>query len=134
MLVILALLYIGGVLAAESDKYTTKYDNVDVEAVIRNERLTKNYVGCLLDLTPCTPDGSELKTSSHVSENLPDALATNCAGCSTAQKNAADKFSQHLIDQKPEDWKLLEAKYDPTGAYRLHYLEEQSKNSTEAER
>ncbi|XP_046750622.1 ejaculatory bulb-specific protein 3-like isoform X2 [Diprion similis] len=128
MLTILTLLCIGGgALAAESDKYTTKYDNVDVDAVIRNERLTKNYVGCLLDLTPCTPDGSELK------KNLPDALATDCAGCSVAQKKAADKFSQHLIDEKPEDWKLLETKYDPTGAYRLRYLEEQSKNDTEAE-
>lgn len=56
-------------------------------------------------------------------ENLPDALEHDCAGCSEIQKNAADKISHHLIDNKPEDWKLLEDKYDPTGAYRRRYLE-----------
>jgi hypothetical protein len=45
----------------ERRAYTTKYDGVDVDAVIRNERLLSNYVGCLLDSNPCTPDAAELK-------------------------------------------------------------------------
>lgn len=61
------------------------------------------------------------------SENLPDALEHDCAGCSEAQKKAADKISHHLIDNKPDDWKLLEDKFDPTGAYRRRYLENKSK-------
>jgi len=60
-------------------------------------------------------------------ENLPDALEHDCAGCSEVQKNMADKISHHLIDNKPDDWKLLEDKYDPTGAYRRRYLENKSK-------
>lgn len=48
------------VLAEEA--YTSKFDNVDVDAIINNERLLNGYVGCLLDKSPCTPDAGELKS------------------------------------------------------------------------
>ncbi|XP_029178429.1 uncharacterized protein LOC114946168 [Nylanderia fulva] len=112
------------VVLADEVQYTTKYDNIDVDAVINSDRLLNGYVGCLLDRTPCTPDAAELK------KNLPDALEHDCAGCSEIQKNAADKISHHLIDNKPDDWKLLEDKYDPTGAYRRRYLENKSKENS----
>lgn len=105
----------------EERRYTTKYDNVDIDAIIKSERLLNAYVGCLLDRNPCTPDAMELK------RNLPDALATNCSACSEAQKNAADKLSHHLIDNRPDEWSLLEEKYDPDGTYRLNYQENKSK-------
>lgn len=44
------------------EKYTTKYDNVDLDEIIGNKRLLKNYVNCLLDKGNCTPDGQELKS------------------------------------------------------------------------
>lgn len=50
------------VVLAEEVQYTTKYDNIDVDAVINSERLLNGYVGCLLDRTPCTPDAAELKS------------------------------------------------------------------------
>lgn len=43
-------------------------------------------------------------------------------------------MSHHLIDKKPEDWKLLEAKYDPTGAYRARYLKDKSDNEKKERR
>jgi hypothetical protein len=46
----------------ESEKYTTKYDNVDLEEIIKSDRLLKNYVNCLLEKGKCTPDGTELKS------------------------------------------------------------------------
>lgn len=46
----------------ESKKYTTKYDNVDLEEIIKSDRLLKNYVDCLLEKRPCTPDGLELRS------------------------------------------------------------------------
>lgn len=49
---------------ADDHMYTTKYDDIDIDSVIKNERLLNNYVGCLLDLNPCTPDASELKSMS----------------------------------------------------------------------
>jgi len=44
------------------EMYTTKFDNVDVDAIISNDRLLNGYVGCLLDKNPCTPDAAELKS------------------------------------------------------------------------
>lgn len=43
------------------DKYTTKYDDVDINAVLNSERLLNGYVSCLLDRGACTPDAVELK-------------------------------------------------------------------------
>ena len=62
-----------------------------------------------------------------ITENLPDALATDCAGCSEAQKIGSDKFCEFLIDKRADDWSQLEAKYDPTGAYRANYLARKDK-------
>lgn len=42
--------------------YTTKYDNIDVDAILASNRLLKNYVNCLLDKGPCTNEGKELKS------------------------------------------------------------------------
>lgn len=42
--------------------YTTKYDNVDLDAIIKNDRLLRAYVDCLLGTKKCTKDGEELKS------------------------------------------------------------------------
>ena len=44
------------------DKYTTRYDDVNIDDIISNERLLKRYVDCLLDQGVCTPDAMELKS------------------------------------------------------------------------
>lgn len=56
---------------------------------------------------------------------LPDALETDCSKCSDKQKSASTKVIHFLIDNKKEDWQKLEAKYDPTGAYRIKYEAEE---------
>lgn len=45
--------------------YTTKYDNINLNDLMKNDRMRKNYVSCLLNEGPCTPDGSELKSALH---------------------------------------------------------------------
>jgi hypothetical protein len=56
-----------------------------------------------------------------VTGTLPDALETDCSKCSDKQKSASTKVIHFLIDNKKEEWEKLEAKYDPTGAYRIKY-------------
>jgi hypothetical protein len=46
----------------DSDKYTTRYDNLDIEADLKNERMLRNYFNCLMDRGPCTREGLELKS------------------------------------------------------------------------
>ncbi|XP_049820509.1 ejaculatory bulb-specific protein 3-like [Aethina tumida] len=101
---------------AGDEKYTTKYDNVNLNDVVANERLLKNYVDCLLEQGSCTPDGQELK------RNMPDAIETDCSKCSDKQKEGSDFIIKFLIDNKPDYWELLEKKYDPSGSYKEKYL------------
>jgi hypothetical protein len=48
--------------SSSAEKYTTKYDNVDLEEILKSDRLLKNYVNCLLDKGKCSPDGQELRS------------------------------------------------------------------------
>lgn len=51
----------GAAYCRPGQKYTTKYDNIDLDAIIRNDRLMRNYIDCLMERKKCTPDGAELK-------------------------------------------------------------------------
>lgn len=55
---------------------------------------------------------------SSILEAIPLALKTDCAGCSEKQKFGAEKVITYIAKNKPDQWKKLEDKYDPTGIYR----------------
>ncbi|XP_023291731.2 putative odorant-binding protein A10 isoform X1 [Lucilia cuprina] len=103
--------------------YDNRFDNIDIDEILGQERLLNNYIKCLEGLGPCTPDAKMLK------ETLPDAIMTNCAKCTERQKYGSDKVTHHLIDNRPEDWNRLEKIYDPEGSYRKAYLM-QKENTT----
>ncbi|KAJ8928813.1 hypothetical protein NQ314_018579 [Rhamnusium bicolor] len=44
------------------EKSNSKYDNIDLESIIKNERIFKSYVDCLLDKGKCSVDGAVLKS------------------------------------------------------------------------
>jgi hypothetical protein len=48
------------------DKYTTKFDSINVDEILASNRLVNNYVNCLLDKGRCSPEGIELKSKSCV--------------------------------------------------------------------
>nr|QKN21231.1 chemosensory protein [Zeugodacus cucurbitae] len=103
-------------LVGNQPAYDTKFDNIDLDEVLNQERLLRNYIKCLENTGPCTPDSKMLK------EILPDAISTDCAKCSEKQKLGSAKVTHFLIDNRPEDWARLEQIYDPSGNYRLAYL------------
>jgi len=47
--------------ARRDEKYTTKYDNINVDEILASDRLIDNYVKCLMDKGRCSPEGAELK-------------------------------------------------------------------------
>nr|AID61325.1 chemosensory protein [Calliphora stygia] len=104
--------------------YDNKFDNIDLDEILGQERLLNNYIKCLEGLGPCTPDGKMLK------ETLPDAIMTNCAKCTEHQKYGSDKVTHHLIDNRPKDWERLEKIYDPEGSYRKAYLMQKENTTT----
>ncbi|GLV39839.1 Ejaculatory bulb protein III [Carabus blaptoides fortunei] len=74
------------------EKYTTKYDNIDLDQILHTDRLLKSYVKCLMNEGPCTPDGAELKRV------LIDAMESDCQKCSAKQKDNSDKPIYALAD------------------------------------
>jgi hypothetical protein len=43
------------------DKYTTKFDNINVDDILASDRLVHNYIKCLMDRGRCTAAAAELK-------------------------------------------------------------------------
>ncbi|BET00376.1 unnamed protein product [Nesidiocoris tenuis] len=106
------------------DKYTTKYDNIELDEILNNQRLYQKYFDCLRNKGKCTADAAELK------ELIPDALKTECAKCSEKQKEGVEKVLRFVLTKKPDDYNEIEAIYDPDGTYRKKY-EEQKKLAQE---
>jgi len=48
--------------ATAAEKYSVKYDNVNVDSILQNNRVLTNYIRCMLDEGPCTAEGRELRS------------------------------------------------------------------------
>lgn len=46
----------------KAESYPTRYDYIDVEAVMSNERIIKVLFNCVMNQGPCTREGLELKS------------------------------------------------------------------------
>ncbi|EFA07418.1 chemosensory protein 17 precursor [Tribolium castaneum] len=107
-----------------AEEYTVP-QNIDIDEILKNDRLTKNYLDCILEKGKCTPEGEELK------KDIPDALQNECAKCNEKHKEGVRKVIRHLIKNKPSWWQELQEKYDPKGEYKSrynHFLEEEGLN------
>ncbi|XP_053965746.1 ejaculatory bulb-specific protein 3 isoform X2 [Anastrepha obliqua] len=113
ILVLLAIIAVQ--LVSAQKQYTNKFDNVDVDGVLSNNRILTNYIKCLMDKGPCTPEGRELK------KLLPDALQSECSKCTETQRKNSQKVINFLRANRPGEWKLLLDKYDSKGVYRSKY-------------
>ncbi|XP_058062024.1 ejaculatory bulb-specific protein 3-like [Anopheles bellator] len=115
------------IVAAQDAQYTTKYDGIDLDEILKSDRLFNNYYKCLMDEGRCTPDGNELKRI------LPEALQTNCAKCSEKQRAGAVRVINYMIDNRKEQWEALQKKYDPENLYVEKYREEAKKEGINLE-
>lgn len=109
---------------------SSRLESFDVDSLLKNDRILNSYIKCILDKGTCTSEGTELKSL------LPDVsslhnfyvaiikfffysptqtLKTNCAKCSANQKRKSRKIIDHLETKKPDQWKLIKAKFDPSG-------------------
>nr|AGY49269.1 putative chemosensory protein [Sesamia inferens] len=110
---ILLCVMVAAVMAEE--KYTDKYDNIDLDEILSNKRLLMAYVNCVLDKGKCSPEGKELK------DHLSDAIETGCKKCTEAQEKGTYKVIEHLIKNELDIWRELCDKFDPTGTWRKKY-------------
>lgn len=114
--IVIALAVAVTLCAARPDNtYTTKYDNINIDDILKSDRLFNSYYRCLLDQGKCTPDARELKRV------LPDALQTHCSKCTEQQRVGTERVVRYLIDKKPAQWETLRKKYDPDNVYATQY-------------
>ncbi|CAH0713324.1 unnamed protein product, partial [Brenthis ino] len=59
--IVLLCCFMASVLAVPVEKYTDKYDNLNIQEIIENKRLLEAYANCFLDKGKCTPEGKEMK-------------------------------------------------------------------------
>lgn len=117
-LLILVVCALVAAINAQSSGYTTKYDGVNLDEILKSDRLLNNYFKCLMETGKCTPDGNELKRT------LPDALKTECSKCSEKQKAGTERVIRYLIEKKPAQWEMLQKKYDPNNVYYTKFVNE----------
>lgn len=43
------------------ERYTDRYDHLNLDEIISNKRLLSSYIKCILDKGRCSPEGKELK-------------------------------------------------------------------------
>ncbi|CAH1364948.1 unnamed protein product [Tenebrio molitor] len=89
--------------------------NIDIDEIIKSDRLMRNYLDCVLGKGRCTPEGEELK------KDIPEALQNECAKCNQKHKDGIKKVLRHLINNKPTWWEEVQVKFDPTGEYKKKY-------------
>lgn len=64
--VVVVALVVAAMASPPSGRYSTRYDNLDVDGLLKNERALGSYVKCLLDQGPCSPEGREFRSKSTI--------------------------------------------------------------------
>ncbi|XP_072942440.1 allergen Tha p 1-like [Epargyreus clarus] len=101
--------------AEPKEQYTSRFDGIDIGEILANKKLLHAYLKCILDKGRCTAEGRELK--SHIRE----ALENRCAKCTDTQRKGTRRVITHLINNEPDYWNQLTAKYDPTHQFTKQY-------------
>ncbi|KAL4715026.1 hypothetical protein ACJJTC_003177 [Scirpophaga incertulas] len=120
-----ALCLVAMATARPEEKYTDKYDNINLDEILENKRLLQAYVNCVLDKGKCSPEGKELR------EHLQDAIETGCVKCTETQEKGASKVIEFLIKNELDVWHELTAKFDPEGKWRKKYEDRARANGIE---
>jgi hypothetical protein len=61
VLVLVALSLAEAARIRRQDKYTTKYDDFNIDEVLASDRLVDGYFNCIMGRGKCTPEGEGLR-------------------------------------------------------------------------
>lgn len=56
----------------------SRFENFDIDSVLKNDRILTNYVKCILDQGPCTREGKDLKRDLPEVRFLNKVLQSKC--------------------------------------------------------
>lgn len=57
-----SLIFLSLAVAIVAENYTTQFDDIDIDQILKSDRLMRNYINCLLEKGKCTPDGLTLRS------------------------------------------------------------------------
>ncbi|XP_043491521.1 uncharacterized protein LOC122517172 [Polistes fuscatus] len=105
LLLVMILSTIISSVLTDNTKYSSKYDNIDVDTILKTPRLLNQYINCYMERGPClTADAKFLK------DILPEALVTKCVKCTEKQKIILDKMISWFDENDKETWKSILSK------------------------
>ncbi|XP_072753956.1 putative odorant-binding protein A10 [Anoplolepis gracilipes] len=86
----------------KQEKYSSKYDHIDVNAVLANSRLRNQYINCLNGSAPCNTGASRF-----LKEKFAEAFVTRCKKCTERQIYFFDTIIDWFTKNDPETWNHL---------------------------
>ncbi|XP_068620572.1 ejaculatory bulb-specific protein 3-like [Battus philenor] len=113
-LIFLPILALFAITFAE-ERYTDRYDNLNLDEIMSNKRLLASYIKCVLDKGRCAPEAKELKL------HLIDAVQNSCLKCTEFQKTGARKVVKFIRENDKDSWEQIKQKYDPNNEYKEKY-------------
>ena len=96
--------------AARPDDYS-KFEDINEDEIIDNERLFLAYLDCFIGIGKCTAQANELK------ELIPEGIQTSCAKCTEKEKPKVAKVIFVARESYPEKWNKLNAIHNADGKY-----------------
>nr|ARM20139.1 chemosensory protein [Galeruca daurica] len=88
---------------------------IDINQVLNNDRIIRNYVDCVLGKKRCTNEGNALK------ESWKDGLDKGCDDCDEEDKRKVKKILKHMYTKHRDLYDELAAHLDKDGKYRDKY-------------
>ncbi|KAI9559956.1 chemosensory protein 2 [Daphnia sinensis] len=102
---IVAFLALAALAAVVSAQPGPALENVDVDNVLKNEKLVRRYIDCTLDRGRCEQNGRDLKAM------LPRVLNEGCRGCTPKQVENSNRIINFMKTNHAADWAAIETKY-----------------------
>ncbi|EGI64540.1 Putative odorant-binding protein A10 [Acromyrmex echinatior] len=85
--------------------YSDRYDQIDAEDILQNDKLRDQYYNCFMETAPCvTADAKFFKGV------MSEIIQTNCKKCTEKQKEMFTETKNWFTQNKPEQWEALVAK------------------------
>lgn len=101
-------------------------ETIDLENTLKNDKLVRRYIDCVLDKGRCDTNGKDLKGKRSCTtvttirlrnviplhaEMLPRVLNQNCSGCTPKQRENADRIIDFMKKNHAGEWTQINAKY-----------------------
>ncbi|KAH0953280.1 Csp9 [Eciton burchellii] len=85
-----------------NERYPSKYDDIDIDEILANPRLRNQYIGCLVNTSPCVTEAARF-----VKDKFKEMYLTKCMKCTEKQVMFFDKVTEWFMINDPDTWKHI---------------------------